>query len=115
MLALDAVAKIQSRKIDPRRHRSRAFTLGLGSTQGDQGVLRICPGDCGHIGRVRRAEFKMIGAPIGIDDEVGANVGPRRLDEDVNAARCRSEEHTSELQSLMRIPYAVFCLKKQNY
>src|SRR3546814_641402 len=26
---------------------------------------------------------------------------------------CRSEEHTSELQSLMRISYAVFCLKKQ--
>src|SRR3546814_7947261 len=25
----------------------------------------------------------------------------------------RSEEHTSELQSLMRIPYAVFCLKKK--
>src|SRR3546814_5845508 len=31
-------------------------------------------------------------------------VGPRR----------RSEEHTSELQSLMRISYAVFCLKKTN-
>src|SRR3546814_10261284 len=29
-------------------------------------------------------------------------------------ARLRSEEHTSELQSLMRISYAVFCLKKQN-
>src|SRR3546814_1580575 len=29
-------------------------------------------------------------------------------------ARQRSEEHTSELQSLMRISYAVFCLKKQN-
>src|SRR3546814_5536972 len=28
------------------------------------------------------------------------------------AAPCRSEEHTSELQSLMRISYAVFCLKK---
>src|SRR3546814_7411506 len=27
--------------------------------------------------------------------------------------RARSEEHTSELQSLMRISYAVFCLKKQ--
>src|SRR3546814_4082407 len=26
----------------------------------------------------------------------------------------RSEEHTSELQSLMRIPYAVFCLQKKN-
>src|SRR3546814_10812352 len=29
-------------------------------------------------------------------------------------ARLRSEEHTSELQSLMRISYAVFCLKKKN-
>src|SRR3546814_6787297 len=28
--------------------------------------------------------------------------------------RKRSEEHTSELQSLMRISYAVFCLKKKN-
>src|SRR3546814_4813160 len=33
-------------------------------------------------------------------------------------ARCdwvRSEEHTSELQSLMRISYAVFCLKKKKF
>src|SRR3546814_7372942 len=30
------------------------------------------------------------------------------------ATRQRSEEHTSELQSLMRISYAVFCLKKKN-
>src|SRR3546814_2644636 len=29
-------------------------------------------------------------------------------------ALLRSEEHTSELQSLMRISYAVFCLKKKN-
>src|SRR3546814_9283112 len=29
-------------------------------------------------------------------------------------ADSRSEEHTSELQSLMRISYAVFCLKKKN-
>src|SRR3546814_20104771 len=31
----------------------------------------------------------------------------------VDAGRKRSEEHTSELQSLMRISYAVFCLKKK--
>src|SRR3546814_10778121 len=31
-----------------------------------------------------------------------------------DAERFRSEEHTSELQSLMRISYAVFCLKKKN-
>src|SRR3546814_8979608 len=30
-------------------------------------------------------------------------------------ARQRSEEHTSELQSLMRISYAVFCLKKKKH
>src|SRR3546814_5511267 len=30
----------------------------------------------------------------------------------INASHLRSEEHTSELQSLMRISYAVFCLKK---
>src|SRR3546814_4115063 len=30
------------------------------------------------------------------------------------ALESRSEEHTSELQSLMRISYAVFCLKKKN-
>src|SRR3546814_8778277 len=34
-----------------------------------------------------------------------------RSDEDLAQ---RSEEHTSELQSLMRISYAVFCLKKKN-
>src|SRR3546814_2265614 len=32
-----------------------------------------------------------------------------------NLGMARSEEHTSELQSLMRISYAVFCLKKKNY
>src|SRR3546814_6387221 len=31
-----------------------------------------------------------------------------------SASPRRSEEHTSELQSLMRISYAVFCLKKKN-
>src|SRR3546814_9505400 len=31
----------------------------------------------------------------------------------VGIAKVRSEEHTSELQSLMRISYAVFCLKKK--
>src|SRR3546814_9732030 len=34
--------------------------------------------------------------------------------QDFAEAQARSEEHTSELQSLMRISYAVFCLKKKN-
>src|SRR3546814_8073453 len=35
--------------------------------------------------------------------------------ENLKANRQRSEEHTSELQSLMRISYAVFCLKKTHH
>src|SRR3546814_2332948 len=37
----------------------------------------------------------------------------RRRDLGIQQTACRSEEHTSELQSLMRISYAVFCLKKK--
>src|SRR3546814_1973265 len=52
--------------------------------------------------------------------EVVQGVTPARLQELARqylvpdkAMRIRSEEHTSELQSLMRISYAVFCLKKK--
>src|SRR3546814_6523232 len=37
----------------------------------------------------------------------------RVVDQALGFQHLRSEEHTSELQSLMRIPYAVFCLKKK--
>src|SRR3546814_5571793 len=49
--------------------------------------------------------------------DTGANGLPRfQLNRVLRGAWCdpeRSEEHTSELQSLMRISYAVFCLKKK--
>src|SRR3546814_7502150 len=38
---------------------------------------------------------------------------PLAEDDHCGRGRLRSEEHTSELQSLMRISYAVFCLKKK--
>src|SRR3546814_6772259 len=40
---------------------------------------------------------------------------PRRISRTPGRCRGRSEEHTSELQSLMRLSYAVFCLKKRKY
>src|SRR3546814_4216647 len=46
-------------------------------------------------------------------DAGAASSSPSRRAIRKQAAR-RSEEHTSELQSLMRISYAVFCLKKKN-
>src|SRR3546814_3816852 len=39
---------------------------------------------------------------------------PAAAEADLHRVAERSEEHTSELQSLMRISYAVFCLKKKN-
>src|SRR3546814_1566771 len=43
----------------------------------------------------------------------GQTASLRRLPARLRPQWDRSEEHTSELQSLMRIPYAVFCLKKK--
>src|SRR3546814_8853442 len=50
---------------------------------------------------------------IGAGDEAGTKVDKFQDRAQVLGAACisRSEEHTSELQSLMRISYAVFCLK----
>src|SRR3546814_4717843 len=49
-------------------------------------------------------------AQLVIEDE--ADDREHRMEKFVIMLRSRSEEHTSELQSLMRISYAVFCLKK---
>src|SRR3546814_5050809 len=46
-----------------------------------------------------------------MDEALGAGKSERS---DARLGYRRSEEHTSELQSLMRISYAVFCLKKKN-
>src|SRR3546814_10566433 len=50
-------------------------------------------------------------APQGVSGQLPRNVP--RVFRSRPAARTRSEGHTSELQSLMRISYAVFCLKKK--
>src|SRR3546814_7959461 len=46
---------------------------------------------------------------------VNIGFGPVSNQWRVPAGTLRSEEHTSELQSLMRISYAVFCLKKKKH
>src|SRR3546814_7573772 len=46
--------------------------------------------------------------------EIGQVLGDGLARDGEAVAVERSEEHTSELQSLMRISYAVFCLKKKN-
>src|SRR3546814_1623264 len=57
-----------------------------------------------------RTEERLRKNPLGI--YVNGLSWSRELDSS-EGAKPRSEEHTSELQSLMRISYAVFCLKKK--
>src|SRR3546814_9256255 len=64
------------------------------TTQDEQSGLR-----CVRPGRVRG------------DDDLGMSIG---IDIGYDG-ELRSDEHTSELQSLMRISYAVFCLKKKTH
>src|SRR3546814_3724050 len=45
---------------------------------------------------------------------IGSTEEVRWIRREGRLRKIRSEEHTSELQSLMRISYAVFCLKKKN-
>src|SRR3546814_9401507 len=64
---------------------------------------------------VERRFAEPIGAPETLARYTGKLVDEltRCLEEEGVGARRRSEEHTSELQSLMRISYAVFCLQKK--
>src|SRR3546814_4324872 len=88
----------------------------------------VRPGRCGCQGRLYRvgmiapARVANSRHMVDIDTKTkGAGIGHRLTPfgylaspaqwKPVPAAGCRSEEHTSELQSLMRTSYAVFCLK----
>src|SRR3546814_3247086 len=93
----------QRERADP----SRALVAGIvgGRRQWQEG--RPVPDHAGGDGLLMAAQFgrlALAAAPLqmGIQRREALEAGDRR-----------SEEHTSELQSLMRILYAVFCLKKK--
>src|SRR3546814_1671875 len=79
---------------DPARGRSIGtpwLAYAIGDVRGLRGKPRL------------RVDGRDVPVLQGLDEEGGDGVH----------AKLRSEEHTSELQSLMRISYAVFCLKKK--
>src|SRR3546814_15373355 len=77
-----------------------AEILGAGAKKGAAGKKK----DAVAVGHVDGA-ITLGDAPTSLFAEAGATSSALR--------KARSEEHTSELQSLMRISYAVFCLKKK--
>src|SRR3546814_10260717 len=85
-----------------RRHTRCALVTGVQTC-----ALPICPPDAGRCGN---AVFHASGEGRGGNRRsLSRSRRPYLL-----ARQPRSEEHTSELQSLMRISYDVFCLKKKN-
>src|SRR3546814_2644080 len=68
---------------------------------------------------IAQAKHVIVRLPLGLEQIFARallldqqHARPEQVDESALVA-LRSEEHTSELQSLMRISYAVFCLKKK--
>src|SRR3546814_3799627 len=88
--------------------RSRRQRIAMPACRMQVGAAHAAPGD---------ADDRLAFAGLGIGHVFDGEGFADRLEQ-----RCfhfylptrRSEEHTSELQSLMRISYAVFCLKKKN-
>src|SRR3546814_4427190 len=80
---------------------ARGAVTGLGVLLDDDGV--------GALGQRRAGKdaHRLAGRHLAVEEAAG-----RHRADHLQGCR-RSEEHTSELQSLMRIAYAVFCLKKK--
>src|SRR3546814_3700399 len=64
-------------------------------------------------GAHRLTEVGQLKAPVDYAQAGATTPAPSRKPGDRTCPARRSEEHTSELQSLMRTSYAVFCLKKK--
>src|SRR3546814_6547184 len=93
---LDALGRLRGQRVDHRAHAADAFDIGLGL-----GGVRYAV----DIDQKRR-HLALRAAHL-VEQIIVVAKGEQAF-----LAR-RSEEHTSELQSLMRISYAVFCLKKK--
>src|SRR3546814_7796305 len=65
-------------------------------------------------GRARRDQLERLGDLLGRGAAADVKEVRRLAAVQLDDVHGRSEEHTSELQSLMRISYAVFCLKTKN-
>src|SRR3546814_1585765 len=99
------------------KHHRPALQL-VRQSQGE-GLARHCAagGEVGRLGpdgQRRHGALRTDGGSGKGESDVQASHHRLPLFSGGGAGDMRSEEHTSELQSLMRISYAVFCLKKKN-
>src|SRR3546814_2363051 len=108
-------------RTDARQQQDLRRADGAGCEDHLAAAAHLCGAALATVGDARCAaaiEDHPLGVRVCDDVEVGAFAGRVQIADRGAAApavlrRKRSEEHTSELQSLMRISYAVFCLKKK--
>src|SRR3546814_10315382 len=102
-----------ARHADPLHHAGRSAVVGNGEGENCGDILFLereieeRPASFRHITIAPEAGGKAPADLHSLRRKDFRHAGERQ------AAESRSEEHTSELQSLMRISYAVFCLKKK--
>jgi hypothetical protein len=82
-IALDPVTEIEVIDVDAGRDWRGRLGYGVLVSERNQLILRIGPGDGGHIGLLVRSELEMVGAPIGVNDEIAEEVWPCRFDQDM--------------------------------
>src|SRR3546814_10775853 len=89
---------------------SSSGSLRLSRAEGEKRVVNVERGRAGHA--------RSHPLHVGVADDLRLLLQPVLLEAAADQRQivvARSEEHTPELQSLMRISYAVFCLKKKNH
>src|SRR3546814_9481863 len=115
----DGLSEDARRRVRRRHAADRRLRLyGLAAIGLAVGLLAVLLGSLilsGHTAFVQtKVPLQVYVDPQTVDaDDIGGG-NYRKLVRDAFRDLLRSEEHTSELQSLMRISYAVFCLKKKN-
>src|SRR5262249_52950864 len=84
IVAFDRIAEAKTVDVECAGDRRRGIGHYIVAVERDEVVLRGEPGDRRHIGLLGRAKLEMVRAPISVDDEIGDEIRPGRLDKDVN-------------------------------
>src|SRR3546814_9464968 len=84
-----------------------------GAAEAGDGVYAIADLGIRYMRPARLDDALLVRSRV-VEVRAAATVIGQRIERDGDLLADRSEEHTSELQSLMRISYAVFCLKKKH-
>src|SRR5262249_45578779 len=86
-VALDRIPEIEPAEVESGVDWGGGFGDRIVPAQRNQLILRILPGDRGHVRFLGGTQLEMIGTPVRVDDEIGDEIRTGRLDLDMDAFR----------------------------